>query len=52
MTSGKEQRRVSIALRLANMLLDPAVPGSVPSIPENFMRNKLSMLLTLINGAA
>ena len=41
----------SIALWLAYLLPDPAAMDSIPSIPEIFPEEKLSMLLRLINSA-
>ena len=42
----------SIAQWLAHFLPDPADQGLTPSVLKNFQRNKLSILLRLINGAA
>ena len=36
----------------AYFLPDPAAPGLIPSVPNFFSVEKLSMLLRLINGAA
>ena len=35
----------------ANLLLDPAAPSSIPSIPKTVSEEKVLMLLKLINGA-
>ena len=41
----------SVVQWLAYLLLEPAAPGSIPSIPEIFQKKKLSKLLRLIYGA-